>query len=418
MHRSGFTLATVPTKRLWISRWTGVAGRQTMRRMTGMATYVGAEPEGLRSLASALDVAKGELRYANDRIQALLAEAGDGDVTCGALSVMAGELTFASADIRTRATIAQDLIRVANTPACVVRWYHPLLRAPAAIKNNTWNAGAGAVNAVTETGTTLWRLTPVNDEWRQEWVDLKAGLQAAKENPVETLEAVTGMPQLDERGYSYWLGGVAPDVIAAFAGGLGLAKRFTSTIDVVTDAADAAEDAADVAEDVVGAAPVSGAPALSRVLMGRTNSAIMEGEHGGPLGWRPRRDPHVEPLARARVLAVDKDTGGHSAARHGPETTLQQQQVRAETGLTPEGKQREPWDASRFFRWQDLDAAIEDARSRWTAGDAAVPVSFDHVVGEGYLVGGKEYVQTRVVLVKFNKSGQPYTAFPNLRVAP
>lgn len=370
--------------------------------MTGAAGYVGAEPDGLRALASAVEVAKREVRYAGDRIQSLLQAAGEPDVTCGALPSMIFELTVAAEDIRKRAAIADDLIQLAETPVCVVPWYDPLRRAAVALRSNAWNTGKGAVSSVTETGATVWRLTPVNDEWRQEWVNLRAGLEEARKDPRQALWQAAGGPDLHEKGYAHWAGTFTPDIVMSLVGGLGLVKPLTRGADVVGDVTNVVDD-------------VSAVERLSRVALARTNNGIVEGERPRPpLLGRQLPDPRIEPAAKERVIEADAKFGGHSAAKHGPDTTLEQQRVRAESGRAPDGTGKRPVNASRFFRWQDLDEAIERSIRQRRPDSRSEKVPFDHPIGEGYLKGGVQYRRTKVVRVLFNDRGEPITAFPDL----
>lgn len=358
-------------------------------------------------MAGTLDAAKGEVRYAGDRIQSLLHAAGEPDVTCGALPSMAFELTVAAEDVRKRAAIADDLATLAATPVCVVPWYDPLRRAAVAVRHNVWNTGKGAVSSVAETGATVWRLTPVNDEWRQEWVNLRAGFDEARKDPKQALWQAAGGPDLHEKGYAHWAGTFAPDIVMSVVGGLGLVKPLTRGVDVVGDVSDVVDD-------------VSAVEMLSRAALARTNNAIVEGERPRPsLLGRPLPDSEIEPVAKARVLELDERVGGHSGARHGPETTLEQQRGRATTGLTPDGMRKARHDASRFFRWQDQDEAIQKAIPQWNANPRrSIDIPFEHLVGEGYLRGGTQYAETHVVRVMFNDRGQAYTSFPNLRPDP
>ena len=370
-----------------------------MLGMVGVAGYVGAEPQGLRLLADALGVAELEVRYANDRIQALLIEAGEGDVTCGALLRLTSEINTASADVRRRAAVAEETAAILNTPVCVVPWYDPLRRAASAAGRNGWRLGEGAVNSAEATGSLIWQLAPTHDGWRQSWVDLRVAAGAAWRDPSEAFHGIMGRDELREEGFSYWIGGFVPDLVAGLAGGAGAGKRLVTT----------AEAAGRTRRLEIGRRLQQG----GRAVVARHQN-VVEGDSPDGL-QRLLPDPVLEPLAKARVLKLDELSGGHSAARHGPETTLEQQRVRAATGIAPDGKPTGAQDSSRFLRWQDQDEAIRRAlvlRPLKPYRD----IRFDHVVGEGYLKGGTEYVATKVVRVKFDNRGRPYTSFPYLKV--
>ncbi|WP_207546543.1 RHS repeat-associated core domain-containing protein, partial [Methylobacterium indicum] len=107
----------------------------------------------------------------------------------------------------------------------------------------------------------------------------------------------------------------------------------------------------------------------------------------------------------------------HFFDRHGAHTTLQDQQLRATTGYTPDGKQGRPVDSSRFLTHVDqLEAAQHaiDLRSRFNANQ----IEFDmgRPIGEGYLKGGQQYIGgTQSVRAYFDANGNLTTLFPLLR---
>lgn len=375
--------------------------------MTGVAGYVGVEPDGLRALAAAVDAVESEMGYSTARIAALLDEAGESSAVAESLRGVADALNFASADMRGRAAIADEFAAIAATPRCVVPWWDPLRRASIAVASNVWNFGTGTFNSFVGSGSTVWRLTPVNGEWRQEWVDLAAGLRAAKEDWRGALDVATGMPDLEERGWSYWLGTVIPDLALTVAGGAGVANRVLKTVDTTDDVGDVATRAGKLRR-------------LSAAAFVATKNGAVEGDYVHPsLFTRRAPDPEIEPVAKAKVLDADAASGGHSASRHGPETTLEQQRIRAETQVTPDGEvDRSALPGSRFFRWQDQAEAIERARVERQNGNKnkAIRVRFEHLVGEGYMPGGAEYRQTNVVTVQFDEHGDPFTAYPNIKV--
>ena len=374
--------------------------------MSAAAGYVGAEPEGLRLLSAALDGVELDLRFTAMRVAELLAEAGEDDASVRALRLVASEVEASAGDIRRRATIAEDLAPLAAAPLCVVPWWDPLRRAAIAVRDNAGRFIGGGIDTFASSGATVWRLTPINGQWRQEWVDLAAGLRAAVDDPGAALSVAAGMDVFDERGWSYWLGGIVPDLALTAAGGVGVANRTLRVVDTMDDMADVAAGAGRLKR-------LSAAAAVAT----RRNVVPGDGMHPTPFGIR-RPDPVIEPVSRQRVIDADKATKGHSAARHGPETTLEQQQIRAETRVRPDGgKDKKQRDASRFFRWQDQSEAIEEAERRWRNGernDKGINVTFEHLVGEGYMAGGRTYRRTHVVTVRVDAKGRAFTSYPNL----
>lgn len=364
--------------------------------MAAVEDYVGVEPEGLRLLAASLDAAEDDVRYADSRIQALLDEAGEGDPTCGALSAICSDLNEASADLRRRAAIAEQ----APTPMCTMPWWDPLRRAGLASWNNAWSFGHGTVDSFAQGGSTIWQLLPMHDEWRQEWVDLRTGLDAARANPGDALYALAGLDALDEEGYSYWAGGVVPDAVLSVFGGLGVANRSMNTAEAIGDVADAADKASKLER-------------LGGLALAATRRGIVEGDGAlRPVRLGLRLD--IEAEAKADMLALDVAVPGHHAAKHGPETTNDQQLRRALTGTNPDGTSGYPVNASRFLRWQDQREAVRRATALRDK-ERRIVIPFDHIIGEGFMKDTGEYRQTMAATVRFTADGRPYTSFPELK---
>lgn len=106
----------------------------------------------------------------------------------------------------------------------------------------------------------------------------------------------------------------------------------------------------------------------------------------------------------------------HFVSRHGPETTLAQQQLRAKTGMTPDNKPGRAIDASKWSSYQDMSEAIQKAQIlHKKTGQTSITVDVGRVIGDGYLKGGVTYAQTTKAVVRFDSSGKPYTAYPKLR---
>ncbi|WP_373777551.1 RHS repeat domain-containing protein, partial [Glaesserella sp.] len=133
---------------------------------------------------------------------------------------------------------------------------------------------------------------------------------------------------------------------------------------------------------------------------------------------REQRQARINELAEAnahrRLQEMQaQNPRSHFLDRHGAQTTLQQQQVRAQTGLNPEGSQgRVPPAATRFLSHRDQLNAIQRAQTIYRqTGKPAPSVRFTSVVGEGYR--GTQYFQTQQAKVVFRGSENDIiTAFP------
>lgn len=360
------------------------------------AGYVGIEPEAATWLAAAGERAGQDAGVAARRLAALFAEAGEDDTVSSGLRELESWLNGQAADVRRRAALAAVAPVGGADPTCQVPWTDPLVRAAKAVWHNAARFGHGAGTSVGETATMVWQLAPVNDGWQQAWVDLGSGLVGVVRDPRAAVTAVVDVETLDEEGFSYWIGGFAPDIAALFLGGAGAAKG--------------AARAADTAADVAHAAKVR-----------RVTAATDRTPYGGlapslPPYARPRplRDWSVERQSRGEVRSEDLRAGGHSVARHGPHTPLRAQWERANSGLIPDGTDGFPANAARFFRWEDQAEAIRRAKAQWS-GDKKLEVDLHRPVGEGYMWDTLEYRRTTEVLVRFDSDGNVYTAYPLLK---
>jgi RHS repeat-associated protein len=132
------------------------------------------------------------------------------------------------------------------------------------------------------------------------------------------------------------------------------------------------------------------------------------------LGWGGQSSESYAATQLQRLEANSENA--HFLSRHGPQTTLEQQYVRATTGVTPDGMvQNFLPDASRFLSNQDqLDAAMIAIRQFNKTGESVIDFTMGKVVGEGYTSGGANYVVTRNIRAVF-RNGKLYTLFPLLR---
>ncbi|MDP9070332.1 MAG: hypothetical protein M3N68_03420, partial [Actinomycetota bacterium] len=79
---------------------------------------------------------------------------------------------------------------------------------------------------------------------------------------------------------------------------------------------------------------------------------------------RPARIAHLAEASAQRYLSRLEQSvpGAHFLARHGAQTTLEQQFRRATTGMTPDGVQHIPRNASRFLTHRDQLEVIQRAQ--------------------------------------------------------
>ena len=123
----------------------------------------------------------------------------------------------------------------------------------------------------------------------------------------------------------------------------------------------------------------------------------------------------LEANAGRRLAEMEAaNPGSHFLSRHGAGTTLQQQYVRATTGLTPDGLPGMPRDSSRFFSNQlELQAATRAQTIFQQTGRNSFTFNMGVPVGNGYLKGGGPVVQTTRVTAAF-RNGQLWTIYPRI----
>ncbi|MDX7988921.1 hypothetical protein FE392_16590 [Xenorhabdus sp. 12] len=105
----------------------------------------------------------------------------------------------------------------------------------------------------------------------------------------------------------------------------------------------------------------------------------------------------------------------HGLRRHGPGTTLEQQKYRAKTGYTPDGRNGNPTDSTRFRSYKDQYETIQKAIPLYNPEihkTGRVDFDMGKTVSEGYKKGGKEYFETSTVRAGFDKkTGKIYSIF-------
>ena len=83
--------------------------------------------------------------------------------------------------------------------------------------------------------------------------------------------------------------------------------------------------------------------------------------------------------------------------------------------MTPDGYQKAPVDASRFFsNQQELQAAQRAQTIFQQTGKTSFSFEMESSIGEGFTKGGGAYVQTNTVQAVF-RNGQLFTMFPKLK---
>ena len=111
--------------------------------------------------------------------------------------------------------------------------------------------------------------------------------------------------------------------------------------------------------------------------------------------------------------------GAHFVSRHGPQTTLGQQRLRATYGIAPDNPNKVTYttDTARWFNSGDMFEGLQRAQAvHARTGDPEIFISFDRTIGEGYLKGGDIYATSNTAVFRFNEHGQPYTFYPILDV--
>ena len=89
----------------------------------------------------------------------------------------------------------------------------------------------------------IYHLSSFSPDQGESWENLGKGLWHGVTHPVDFGKAVIGLDALQERGFAYWLGNLAPAAAAAFftGGGSAAARGATATERVVSGASRAPE---------------------------------------------------------------------------------------------------------------------------------------------------------------------------------
>lgn len=78
---------------------------------------------------------------------------------------------------------------------------------------------SGAWDSIKDPAVMLYHLTPLHEDWTQQWGALGSGLAHGVTHPLEFGRAVLALDALEERGLAYWLGNLAPAAAATVLSG-------------------------------------------------------------------------------------------------------------------------------------------------------------------------------------------------------
>ncbi|WPP42137.1 hypothetical protein SK066_04045 [Paenibacillus hunanensis] len=123
----------------------------------------------------------------------------------------------------------------------------------------------------------------------------------------------------------------------------------------------------------------------------------------------------IEDNAALQLSKMESATpNAHFYSRHGSQTTLAEQYLRATTGVISDGYHLRPVNSSRFSSNQaQLNSAQRAETIYRQTGANKIDFSMDDIIGEGYKRGGQTYVESSKVVAIF-RNGQLYTMYPNL----
>jgi RHS repeat-associated protein len=125
----------------------------------------------------------------------------------------------------------------------------------------------------------------------------------------------------------------------------------------------------------------------------------------------------LEAAAGSALAAREAATeGAHFLIRHGAETSLSSQYMRAISGLTPDGVVLDAVNSSKFLSNQLQLEAIKRVEAEFLAtGSSNITIDMGKVVGEGFLKGGGVgSYRTSQSVQAFFKDGKLLTIFPKL----
>jgi RHS repeat-associated protein len=138
------------------------------------------------------------------------------------------------------------------------------------------------------------------------------------------------------------------------------------------------------------------------------------GMAGGGLEYYGRS---VASSPRMQLAQLESKTGGHFLSRHGSQTSLSSQYMRAISGLSPDGEVSSSVNSSRFFSDKLQLEAVNQANAQFAAtGKSTFTFDMGKLIGEGYLKGGGagSYRTTTQVQAVY-KNGQLNTLYPLIK---
>ena len=138
--------------------------------------------------------------------------------------------------------------------------------------------------------------------------------------------------------------------------------------------------------------------------------------------------PAVVPSERKSGKMVEAAGNGnknaHTLPKHGKQTTLEQQKLRANEGIEPDGTKSFKTDSSKWLRNVDTADGIQVAKRRreemlsrdptLNGENIDIPLTFDKPVGKGYLKGSDTLIKSNKALFRFNAKGDLITSYPLL----
>ena len=120
--------------------------------------------------------------------------------------------------------------------------------------------------------------------------------------------------------------------------------------------------------------------------------------------------------------AGNGNENAHTLSKHGKQTTREQQLLRANQGIEPDGKKTYKTDSSRWLRNVDISDGIGVAKRLWEEKRRSNPqrndditIVFGKSVGEGYLRRTDRLVSTKKGIFRFNEKGDLITSYPLLQ---
>ena len=127
----------------------------------------------------------------------------------------------------------------------------------------------------------------------------------------------------------------------------------------------------------------------------------------------------AELAAQQTLISMEGELGSHFLQKHSPMVKLVDLLRRATTGIPNEVGKFVKADASRFRNYVDMKAVIDKAVAAYSVGGSQgaknIVITMPKVIGEGYLKNSGVFTTTTKAIVRFNKFGKIYTAYPLLR---